>query len=677
MTKKAVVTHKVKQGKPEEDIFFRKHLHLILLACVVIITFIIYTPALHNQFTNWDDGVYITTNPYITSLSASNLAYIFSHPVANNYHPLTILSLALNYKISGLSPFSYYLVNLLIHLLNILLVFWLIMIISGNNRMIALFTAALFAVHPMHVESVAWISERKDVLYAFFFLGGLISYLQYHDRKSRASYFLSFLLFLLSALSKPTAVVFPLILLVIDYFRQRKLTPVMLAEKLPFLIIAVWIGLQTIHSQTEMVLMNMEDYTTARKLLFGSYGIFMYLLKLFFPFRLSAFYPFPPTGQPLPVIFYLTPVFNAAIFGGIIYSLKSTRILVTGVLFFLVSIILTLQFIQVGHALIADRYTYLAYIGLLVAVGWLANKLSGNRKLFSVRITCLLFPAFFIFCASLTASRVPVWENSETLWKDVIKKFPGTDIAYNNLGLYYFNSNQYPLAEAGYTKAIAVNPGYFEAWFNRGGLMYKSGRPQQAIADFTKAIALNHDYSLSFLFRAYCWSALGKTDSAILDYDRVIRMNPSMAEPFCNRGYLYLQSGMYDKAIADFKSAVDRNGSDHVSWFNLGIAYGKWGKYPESIESLTKALQCKPDYYEALINRAMVEASAGKGEDALHDMSNAIAMEPANQLAYFNRAIYFLNNGKKDLACGDLQMAIKCGNNDAKAIYQKECAGKY
>ena len=671
--KKAVVPSKVKHQKLKVEPFYKRHLPLLLLAGVVILTFIIYFPALHNQFTNWDDGVYITNNPYITSLSATNLSYIFSHPVANNYHPLTILSLALNYKLSGLSPFSYYLVNLLIHLLNILLVFRLIMILSGKNSFMALFTAALFAVHPMHVESVAWISERKDVLYTVFFLGGLISYLQYLDRKSRAALFLSFLLFLFSALSKPTAVVFPLVLLVIDFYRYRRLTLFMLAEKVPFFIISFWIGLQTIHSQTEMVLMNMEDFTTARKLLFGSYGLFMYIIKFFTPFRLSAFYPFPPSGQPLPVIFYLTPVLNALIFGGILWSLKYTRVIAAGMLFYLFSIILTLQFVQVGHALIADRYAYLAYIGLIIPVAWLANNLLGKRSLFSIKVLNLLFPGFFILNASMAANRVPVWETSETLWKDVVEKFPDTDIAYNNLGLYYFNSNQYPLSEASYTKAIALNQGYFEAWYNRGGLMFKSGRPRQAVDDFSRAIALNPDYSSSFLFRAYSWSALGKTDSAILDYDRVIRLNPSLSTPYCNRGYLYLQSGLYDKAIADFKTAIARNSSDHISWYNLGIAYGQSGKYAESIESLTKALEYKPDYYDALINRAMVEASAGKGEDALRDMTHAISMEPANPKGYFNRAVYFLNNGKKDLACGDLQMAAKLGNREANTIYTKEC----
>ena len=673
--KKIVQSSKVIRKSVTEEGIVKNNLHLFLLGCVVLITFVIYTPALHNQFTNWDDGVYITNNPYITSLSSTNLEYIFSHPIAANYHPLTIISLAINYKFSGLSPFSYYFVNILFHLFNILLVYWLVLIISFRNKSMALFVAAIFAIHPMHVESVAWIAERKDVLYSFFFLSGLISYFYYLDKKGLTFYFLCFFLFLLSALSKPTAVVFPIILFIIDYVRQRKINLVLFAEKIPFFAIAFWIGLQTIHSQTDMVTSDLGNYNVLQKLLFTSYGFCMYIVKLIVPMGLSAFYPFPIIGQnhDLPVFFWLTPLINVAFIAAVIYSLKYTRIIAFGVLFYFITVALTLQFVQVGHAIIADRYTYLSYIGLLIGLYWVVERVLNNRHVFSIKTSFLVFLLFFIINVVIAFQRIPIWSTSETLWSDVIEKFPNTDIAYNGRGLFYYDKKQYPQTIADYSKAIELNPKYFEAYYNRGAVYVMTEKPRQAVADFSHAIALNPNYSLSFRHRADSYYALGKLDSAILDYNNAIRINPDLPEPLLNRGKLFMETGKFDEAILDFKTAIERSGNDPKYWFTLGVVYGKMGNFAESVNSLSKALEFQPDYYEALTNRAMAYASLNKGKEALNDLANAIKINPENPLAYFTRALFFLNNGKKSLACGDLQKARELGNSEANAIYQKEC----
>ncbi len=676
--KKKIVQSAVVHKKQKEHAgFVKNNLHLLLLGSVVLITFIIYAPALNNQFTNWDDGAYVTQNPYITSLSKTNLAYIFSNPIAANYHPLTIISLAINNRFAGLSPYSYILVNILIHLFNILLVYRLVLIISGRNRTMALFVAALFAVHPMHVESVAWIAERKDVLYTFFFLSGLISYLSYIDKKERVFYFLCMVLYLLSALSKPSAVVFPVILILIDYFRKRKFDLVLFAEKLPFFAISIWIGLQTIHSQTQMIAGDMENFNVLQKILFASYGFFIYIIKLIVPTGLSAFYPFPGTGDShlLPLIFWITPLLNVVLIAGVIYSLKYTRIIVFGILFYFIMVALNLQFVQVGHAIIADRYTYLSYIGLLIVLYWIVDRLLSDKRLFSIKSSYLLFLLFFIVNVFLAYQRIPVWRNSETLWSDVIEKIPNSAVAYNNRGLYYFGKEQYPQGLADYTKAIEANPKYFEAYFNRGGIYLNINQYRQAIEDFSKAIALNPNYSVTFRYRADAYNGLGKPDSAMLDYNNAIQVNPDSPDPYCNRGNLYLKTGRFDQAIVDFKLALDRRGNDAQYWFNLGIAYGNKGNFDEAINCLTKAIEYHPGLYEALTNRAMAEASLGRQDAALNDWADAIRINPENQSAYFNRAMYFLNNGKKDLACSDLQNAIKFGNTAANAIYKKECQG--
>ncbi len=677
--KKIAYTPKTKKSISTKDVFSVKHLQAFLLLCLVIITFLIYAPALQNQFTNWDDSVYVSTNPYITSLSKENITYIFTNRIAANYHPLTIISLALNYRISKLSPFSYYLVNILFHLFNILLVYRLVVLFPGKNRNMALFCAALFAVHPMHVESVAWISARKDVLYTFFFLSGLIAYTRYLDKKGVLYFIICLFLFLLSALSKPTAVIFPAVLFVLDFFRRRKFGLAMIAEKIPFIAISLWIGYQTINSQIDMVTKTEQTFTYLQKFLFASYGFFIYVYKLFIPLGLSCFYPFPVADQTqtLPLIYWMTPIFNLILIAGVLYSIKYTRTIASGMLFYFFAVVLTLQFVQVGFSVISDRYTYLAYIGLLIALYWIIDQIFDKKKLFSsLRVSTSIFLIFFCFNAVLAFQRVPVWRNSETLWTDVIEKLPNTSIAYNNRGQFYDDQKLYPLALADYSKSIEKNPRYFDPHFNRGCLHIKLKNYKEAVTDFTNATILNPLYSVAFRLKAEAYMFQDKPDSALQNYNKAIEINAASPAPFYSRGHLYMKTNQFDKAIVDFTNAINRNQNDPEYWFGLGNAYGKKGNFNEAIKYLTIALKIKPDFYPVLTNRALAYAVSGKGDEALKDFTAAIGIEPENPSAYFNRAIYYLNMHKKDLACNDLQQAIKLGSNEARAIYGKECGSR-
>jgi hypothetical protein len=217
---------------------------------------------------------------------------IISEPVSGNFHPLTMLSLAVDYWISKGNPKWFHFVNVLIHLFNLILVFIFIYKLSGNKKWIACITALLFAIHPLHVESVAWISERKDLLYSAFFLGGLLIYLNYLNKKSLITLGSVFLLFVFSLLSKPAAVIFPVVLLVIDYFNERLDQKQTYIEKIPFFILSVLFGLITIKIQKEFEATGMLSFSLFQRFLFANYGIMMYLVKTIFPIRLCAFYPF-------------------------------------------------------------------------------------------------------------------------------------------------------------------------------------------------------------------------------------------------------------------------------------------------------------------------------------------------------------------------------------------------
>src|SRR2546426_1352573 len=269
----------------------RRGTWLLWLGAVVFVTFAVYVPSLDNDFTNWDDTQYVLDNHL---LAHPSFKAVLTTPVGGNYHPLTIWSLALNYRLSGLNPASYHWLSLLLHLANTALVFLFIRRLSGGRLWTSVATSLFFGIHPMHVESVAWIAERKDVLYAFFYLVSLIAYLRYLDARKWGWLMASLLALILSAASKPAAVVLPLTLLAIDYYRGRALTLRVVLEKVPFFAVSLVGGLLTLQAQhTVGAMAYAHVWNPFQKLLFASYGTVMYIVKLFVPVSLSAIYPYP------------------------------------------------------------------------------------------------------------------------------------------------------------------------------------------------------------------------------------------------------------------------------------------------------------------------------------------------------------------------------------------------
>lgn len=370
----------------------------VLPGGILVITFYCFHNSLSNQFTNWDDAYYITKNLYIQNFSSANLKMMLFHDITNNYyHPLTMLSLALNYHFAGLSTPSYYLTNIFIHLLNTCLVFWLVILLfnamvkAGYRPVkgiywLASLSALWHGIHPMHVESVSWISERKDVLYTLFYLAGLISYLFYLKERKINRYLLMVLLFILSLLSKPMAIAFPLSLFAMDFLLKRKNIAGLLIEKIPLLIVSVIGGIVTFKLAAgggSVTAFSAIPFTY--RILFACYGYTMYLVKFLFPFNLSAFYPYPVMGEgiPLPSYFYLMPI--CAILISLIpfyfkWKKKENlyRITLFGLAFYMFNILFVLQFVSAGGVIMADRYSYISYFGLVFMVAYLVNELLSN-----------------------------------------------------------------------------------------------------------------------------------------------------------------------------------------------------------------------------------------------------------------------------------------------------------
>ena len=567
----------VSQNKQNKWIWFA-------LAVIFLTTFAIYFKAIKFDLLNlWDDNIYVTNNADIKNLFWTNIKLFFTNFYAGNYQPITILMYAIEYKLVGNSSSLYHLNNIILHILNTFLVFVLIRKISPKNVTVALITAAFFAVHPMHVESVAWVAERKDVLYSFFFLLSLIIYTRYLKSQNLMILILAGILFVLSCLSKSAAVILPLVMLLIDYYSNRKYSWKMFVEKIPFFAISLIFGIIAMHSQKAAIQDVLSKISVIDHVSLVLYSFLCYILKAFIPINLSAVYPYPiEIGGTLPMIYYMSILFVGLLLFFVWYSRRWGKDVVFGFVFFIITILLVLQFVPVGGAIMADRYTYIPYIGIFFIVGKLFENLS-------VRINTkymLIALAFgFIIFSSISYDRVKMWENDDTLFSDVINKYPYCTIAHFNRGCYNLNYNAQIVfannnekremninnAIKDFDETLKLDEKYVGANYNRGCAKYMLKDYTGAIKDYDKAIALNPKDASSYFNRGNTKKEVNDYFGAIKDFDKTIELTPSFVNAYNNRSILKCMLKDYKGTIADYDKIIELNPKDTTTIKNRKI----------------------------------------------------------------------------------------------------------
>ncbi|MEI7803506.1 MAG: tetratricopeptide repeat protein, partial [Bacteroidota bacterium] len=516
-----------------------KNLKWFLLCGILLLTLVVYYPSLKNDWTNWDDRGYVLDNDLTKNLSTNTFSDFFTTPqVMGNYHPLPMLSLAVDWKLYGENAGGYHRTALLFHLLNTVLVFFFILLLMESAWGAAI-VAALFSIHPAHTESVAWISERKDVMYVCFFMVSLVAYLFYSKSKSVLSYTACILAFLFSLLSKGQAVTLPIVLLLIDYLKNRKWDWKVLIEKIPFLLLSLAFGLLAVKAQSlSKSISDIPYYTFPEKMLFAAFSLFSYIYKSIIAYPLSAFYPYPLIGVGYSWIIWFSPVFLLLLAALIIYKYRTNRGVIFGVGVFLVNIALLLQILPVGSAIMADRYTYLAYLGLffLIAFGW--NEMQKAKLLspFLKQIGSITVFVLIILQSVQAYNRNQIWKNSESLWVDTIEKYNYAPTAHNNLGSYYQKNNRLDEALVQFNEAIRLQAKYPEALINRSDIFRVQGKTQLAIDDCNKAIKYNPEYPGAYMNRGIALSIAGKYDSAYHDFKMVLKTEPNNANAYGNMG---------------------------------------------------------------------------------------------------------------------------------------------
>ncbi|MEI7723911.1 MAG: tetratricopeptide repeat protein [Bacteroidota bacterium] len=590
----------------------------VVVAALLIITGSLYQSSIKNHFTNWDDNVYVLENTQVKEFGAQNIWYFFTHSSAGNYHPFTMLSLSIDYQLARKAQHAFsetsepeagyfHLTSLAFHLLNVILVFIFIYLLSRKQIIVATVTALLFAIHPLHVESVAWISERKDVLYSFFFLSGLILYLKYLEKKGWMRLLVIGLLFLASLLSKPSAVVFPLILLSIDYFHGRKFTATVFLEKIPFFIIAFVFGMITTIIQGHVAAAGLQVFTIFQRVMFASYGFIMYPFNLLFPFNLSAFYPYPniSLSGELPLIFYLSPLIAVFTIGLVIYSTRFTKVFGFGYLFYFFTIVLVLQFLPVGNAIMADRYSYISSIGIFFIIAWFLNKamISHDKRMRSLRwIFTGVFLLYSFFLGKTAYEQTKVWNNSETLWTNVISKYPGAYVAYENRGNYYVSKNDFDKAMLDYLSYVQIRQDNARVYNNLGNGYKLKGENEKAIKAYSKSIALDSLDQKPRLNRAVLYSISKQYNLALNDYTMALKINPALLEVYISRSVMFRDMSRYENAIVDLSQVIRYLPGNADYFLDRGFCYFMIKKYPEALNDFEKSITLKPDNGHAFYN---------------------------------------------------------------------------
>ena len=500
-----------------------------LVIGILVFTFILFSGAMNNDFLiGWDDGEYLS-DPEVSAAGFINTTEIFSNFHLGMYQPLAVISFAINYKIFGMNADGFILTNILLHLLNTLMVFKL-MERWMKGMVPAAVVALLFAIHPMHVEAVAWISTRSSLLYSLFFLSGLLAWYNYIDQGFKTSHYLLALLFALLALfSKSMAATFPIVLFVMDFMQRRKFNLRLIIEKIPFLIISVIFGLVAIKASASFghITVLEQDYSIIQRFFLIVYGIAFYIVKLFVPTHLSAIYAFPELiNGRLPAYVLVS---GLALVGAVIgwwFSGKNKREFAGGLLFFLVSIGMVLPLFWSRIFITADRYTYLPYIGLFMIPARLAANFWNSRTTFDQNTRRMFYIASALVLATLslaTVNRVRVWKDTPTLLTDVIdNKRSDADMAhgYFYLANYYDAENKTDEAMTYYDLALSRNNRYLLALNNRGILKGKAGNVSGAINDFEQSINIKPDYAEAYYNRGVALYQKGESQQACNDWQK-------------------------------------------------------------------------------------------------------------------------------------------------------------
>jgi protein O-mannosyl-transferase len=615
---------------------------------LIFITSLVYLPLWNNDFiTSWDDRLMITDNVYIRSFNWSSIHWMWTTFHTGNWIPLTWMSLALDYQIGSLDPRVFHFTNLFFHIANAILVLGLCRkflsvtrhgynseLQPGNKTICeyaAFLTAIIFAIHPIHVESVAWAAERKDVLYAFFFLSSLWVYLNYAQSAQRPKTQLvaCWILFVLSLMSKPMAVTLPVVLLIFDFWPLRRFyedRKRVLIEKVPFFLTSLCFSAIAVFSQSDInAIAPISRLSIHFRVINAFRSLAFYLWKMTVPYHLVPLYSVPRSGNVwYNIENYLAIVMVLAISLLAFVYRKQRPYLVTAWLCYVVMLVPVIGLLQVGNQAAADRYTYLPSLPFFLLLSILVLTLVGNRKLIYLSLITIVTLGF----GWLTLNQLVIWKNSITLWEQEVTVYPDdSSISHTNLAFAYMHEGRLDDALHQCDLALAIPPPEIFPRFGRGEILFKKGLIDEAIIEIKKAIEMDGHFAEP---HQYLWSIYrqkGMKDEALMEIKRAIELEPDHADYYGDLAFSLRDLGRFDESEDAFKKALSLGPNNLQYIINLGRVYEKTGHLTEALEWFKKGLAIDSN------SRCWFEVGnayflMGRFTDALTALQTALKLDP-------------------------------------------------
>lgn len=546
-------------------------------------------------FIAWDDPEYVLNNIDVHKFAIKNF---FTRFYIGNYHPLTMLSYALDWKLFGAKATGYHIENVLWHFLNTVLVFYIGKKLHLKSIQ-AFLLAIIFAFHPLQIESVAWVAERKNLLYSFFFLLSVLFYIEYKSTHALKYLVFVYFSFLFSLLSKPSAVVLPLVFVLIDIFIFKENFKQIYKRQIIFFSLSLAVGIVTVFAQNEAKFINeAHAFAIHESIGYAGYAILQYIYKFLVPINLSVIYPYPLNKTLSLVIGY--GVIIVLIFACYKLYKSKQKIVLFSFLFFIANLLLVLQFIPFGEVLTADRYMYLPMIGLSVIVVWFIPTKEATLKIISVMVILIL--------GTITFMRSTVWKNSVSLYSDILKNYPHSFVALNSLGAQYMLNNNYDLSLRYLNAAINENTNYYKGYYNRGLLFAQTDRMQDALKDFNKAIALKNYYK-AYAGRAATYYALKDFSKAIMDAETTLKLDPNNLKANYVLANCYDDLNQLDKAIVYYNAVILISPENPLYYMRRAIVCGKTQNYIACLQDLETCIALDKNYAEAYYWKGVVKVN--------------------------------------------------------------------
>ena len=663
-----------------------RHGELLVFLLLVAVILAVFWQVKDYQLVNYDDDVYVTDNPHVRmGLEGEGVIWAFTAVHAGYWIPLTWLSYMLDYEVYGLNPGGFHLTNVLLHLVSALLLYLVFRRMTGA-RWRSAFVAGLFALHPLQVESVAWVTERKDVLSTLFWMLTLLTYVLYAEHPRTTRYLALLAAFSLGLMAKPMLVTIPFVLLLLDFWPLHRLGPSasppvtepsetarptvrftplsrLISEKIPLLAIAATVSFLAYFTQ-EMggAVRSLEGWPLNLRIANALVSYVTYLAKAIWPRRLAVFYPYPesiPWWQAAGAGFLLVALSIL-----VIRARRRCPYLTVGWLWFFTTLLPVIGLVQVGLQAMADRFTYVPIIGLAIIVGWGVPELLASYR---SRPVVLAVSAAIVLSVLTARSWVQLqhWRNSTVLFEHALQVTHRNYLAHNNLGAALFNQGKIEEAINHYYQAVQIRPDYERAYFNLGNGFAELGNIDAARRYYAKAPSFKPAEARNNLGRAL--AIQGRIEDAIANYLEALSLKPELAEAHNNLGDALARQGKFDEAIGRFSMALALDPDLAQAHDNLGRALARQGKSAEAIDHFSRALVLKPDFAEVHCHLGNTLAQLGKLDEAVAHYTKALGLKPDLAEAHNNLGVVLARQGKLRDAAAHFSEALRLVPDYAQA----------